>query len=742
MELNNLLGKITHHQEEEPKKFLALTLTDENVQAAVWTVQEGRTEVVSTGSLIHWNSSEGIEETLSKLDQTITEASGSDINETIIGLPEEWVKDSIVKEKLDLIKKITTEFDLKALGYVTISDSIIKHMKIKEGSPASAIFIQVEDSLATVSVVQLGKILGKHSVGRSDDIGHDTEEALSRVKTSDNFPSRMIVYSETEDIEELRENLNSYDWKSKFNFLHLPKIETLPKGSIISAVAVAGGSEVAKSLGIEVDFETKISPESSDPTNQESFHSKLNTPDSPIESHIVEEELDDKTSEVDKPLEPADNNFGFLINEDIKTVNQNLPSQPITPDAPRSESVKSLKKFKLPTLPRLDFKKPILPKSKLMLPLALILLFVFFLYGAIYSLPKTTITVYLEPRSLDTEVDLTISPNVSSVNTDNATIPASVISTSVSGNDSIPTTGTKTVGDEATGAVTLYNRTSLDKSFPAGTIITSGDHDYSLQDDVTVEASSEGPDYTVIPGSADVSIIATAIGSEYNKDALVEFTIESFSPTSFVAKNESPITGGTSTEIKVVSQEDMDTLLDTLTSKLEADAADKLKTDNSVDTGLYIQRNLTEITKEEYSAAEEEETDTLSLDLELKLSGLKYNKKDIESLIADRTSASIPTGYTKTSLPIEVETSGEEELEGGEISLLARVKIKLLPQINETELKSALRGDTADELTTTLKELTGFTRAEALITPSWLPPRLKTVSRNPNNITLIFEPSN
>lgn len=730
MELNNLLTKITHQQEEEPKKFLALVITEETLQAAVWSVRDTRTEVLNIGSLEPWNSVDDIEDYLEKLDKSITNAtSGEDINETIFGIPEDWVKENIVPDKLALIKRFTTEFELKALGYVTISDSMIKYIKLKEGSPASAIFIQVDDSFVNVTVVRLGKVLGKHSVGRSDDVGQDTEEALSRIKITDNLPSRMIVYSETQDIDDLIQNLNSYDWKSKFNFLHLPKIESLPKGSIITAVAVAGGSEVAKSIGIDVEFDAPL--DDSDTESQSTFQSAVNEPSTPNDTAEEQGVQDDKHSSSAK-------DFGFVLNQDITNIKPEEPSTspPHVPASPKTPSF--IKKLKSPTLPKLSLRSMKLPKSKWIAPLIGLLLFISLVYAAIYQIPKTTITIYLEPRSLEEKVELTISPNVSSVNTESATIPAKVITTTVSGNETIPTTGVKTVGDSATGTVTVYNRTSLDKTFGAGTVISTGDYEYEFQDEVTVEASSEGPDYSVIPGTADVSISALDIGEDYNKDAGVEFTVESFSPTSFVAKNSEPITGGTSTEIKVASEEDAAALLTSLTSKLESDATSNLQKEGNDQTGLYIQKNLTDIVKEEYSSEIGEETNNLTLNLELELSGLTYNKQDIELLISDRSNASIPTGYTKTSIPIEVTTSEEEELDNGEISLLANIKIKLLPQINESELKTALAGDTTSELTSTLKELTGFSRAEAKITPSWLPPRLSTVSKNPNNITLIL----
>ena len=70
-------------------------------------------------------------------------------------------------------------------------------------------------------------------------------------------PARMILYNGHTDFEEAKQQLISYSWEEKLPFIHFPKVEALSPETTIRALALAGGSEVAKSLGLEVKPQEK-----------------------------------------------------------------------------------------------------------------------------------------------------------------------------------------------------------------------------------------------------------------------------------------------------------------------------------------------------------------------------------------------------------------------------------------------------------------------------------------------------
>lgn len=741
MELNNLLDKIKN-QEEEPRKFLALGITDDFVQTAVWQVKNSRTEVVSLGTAERWNDSDS-ESLTHAVDKSLTKAVESlqeDPNELVFGLPPHWVKDDeIVPEKKVLIKKLSKDLELKPLGFVVLTESLIRYLKIREGTPTSAILVQVEDTEITVTLVKLGQIIGTHSVGRSQDVAHDVEEGISRLKTTENLPSRIIVFNGTQDMEEIVQNLTSYDWQSKFKFLHLPQIEALPKDAGISAIAIAGGSEVAKSIGFDINFDeeentTQTSPNQPSSTQSDLSHTPSSSPTIPM---------------------PDNNNLsaiGFVKNQDIKTTKpDNLqPSQP--PDPPHTNplptSTKSsfsisplLSKFKHLKFPKLNLKnsKRKLPKGPLTIAIIVFLTISIGVYSLLWFVSNTSITLFFEPKDLEQSLTLTISQRVSEPNIENNIIPGVSVSKQVEGEESGTSTGSNLVGDLASGEVTLFNRTSLEKTLKSGTEISYGKLVFTLDSDVTIASKSTDSNYNDIAGKTNIYITADQIGVDSNLPSDTEFLVNNFSKDSFVANNTSAFTGGTSEEVRVVSDEDLDSLRDTLLTKLQDLAQEELALESNDQTGIFIQSELSDVILEEYSADVGDSVNNFTLKMKLKTTGLAYNKSDIENLITDTVDSSIPEGFTRADLPLEVETESAEANDD-EVTLDATVKIKLLPVIDLEILKKAIKGKGATELEEIFKSLPGFKRAEVLIQPKWLPPRWKSVSRNFTNITIEIKP--
>lgn len=267
MELGSFLGKLKGEDKVEPQKFLALVLTDEVVQAAVWHVVDGETQIVAIGTPVEWDGDTGTTgELVSAVDATISsavEGLPEEPSGVILGISPGWTDaKGILGSKHGFIKTICRELELKPLGYVITTDSILSYLKMQEGTPATSVLIQVSRDELILILVRLGRTEGLETIGRGNDIVEDVTEGIARFKVTDNLPSRIILFNSMHDLSDIIQNLLSVDWPSQFNFLHLPKVEALPKDVAIRALAVAGGSEVAKSLGFTVS-ETTV-PKGSD----------------------------------------------------------------------------------------------------------------------------------------------------------------------------------------------------------------------------------------------------------------------------------------------------------------------------------------------------------------------------------------------------------------------------------------------------------------------------------------------
>ncbi|KKU89274.1 MAG: hypothetical protein UY18_C0001G0006 [Microgenomates group bacterium GW2011_GWF2_47_9] len=733
MEISNILGKLRSDSKSKPTPFLALTLTDELVQAAVWQVQAGQTAVIAVGSPVEWDGADNDKsEFLTSCDATISsaiEGLDEEPSEIIFGVADNWTnQEGILPPKLELIKHLSKELELKPLGFVVVSDSLIRYLRLQEGTPTTSILIQITKDLVHLAIIKLGKIEGKESIAKSDDLASDVEEGLSRLADDNPLPSRIIVFNSMHNLDEIVQNLTSFDWKSKFNFLHIPKIESLPKDVVIRSVAIAGGSEVAKAIGFEIheplpikDEELKVSPPA--PTE---------VPDSPSPANLEDDNI----------LLASAEDFGFT------TANTPEPEvspptsdpSPVTVDPPTPTKKKhrpfKFKKISPPhiSLPRFKFHGP---KSLVLIPVGAIVI-LGAIFSAIWLVPKAIVELYIETKSLEEEVNLTLSTEVSSIDLENTTIPASLVEKTVTGEDSIETTGTKIIGDLAEGEVVIYNRTSLPKTFLKDTVLAYGKLKFALVDDVSVASKSAGIDYVDVPGKATTKIVAVSIGAESNLPAGSELVIGSFTKETYVAKNESALSGGSSEEVRVVDKEDLASLKDSLVKKLETSAQAELESTLGDDSGIYILGGGSKITSESYSSELGSPADLLTLTLTINAKGLSYKKHDIEELVASTLEKAIPPGYVRTdSLPVielnEVKSESENTL-----TAASKVTVELLPIVDKTSVALSLKGQSSSNVETALSGLAGLKNANVSITPLWLPPRFKRLPKNPNNITVLI----
>ncbi len=254
MDLPNLLSKF-NKQPESIRQFLAVEISPTVVKSAVWQVRREHTEIVSIGSVQSFDNQGDDEQLITAVDTSLADSLAgieNEPDEVIFGLPETWVSGNVIApQHKPILKEMCKKLGLKPVGFVVTTEALINFLNDTEGSPPSAILINLSGSEIAVSLVYLGKLEGTQVVGRSENISSDVEEGIARFPKSDNLPSRMILYDGREDLEGIKQELIAVDWQAKLPFLHFPKIESLARDFTIQAVALSGGQEVAQSLGLE-----------------------------------------------------------------------------------------------------------------------------------------------------------------------------------------------------------------------------------------------------------------------------------------------------------------------------------------------------------------------------------------------------------------------------------------------------------------------------------------------------------
>lgn len=193
---------------------------------------------------------------------------------------------------------------------------------------------------------------------------------------------------------------------------------------------------------------------------------------------------------------------------------------------------------------------------------ALIALIIFIIL-AIFVLPKATITLTTASEPVSANFTLNASDKAS-LDPAKGTLPAKLETTDQTGSQQVTATGQQNNGDKATGSVTMSVCVagSSPSDVPAGTGVSTNGLTY-----ITQQTAHFGPTFQVcgngtgvLAKSNSVNITAVQAGSKYNSD------ISGASVANSSATADGSASGGTDDIVTVLSQSDVDTAKNKLTS--------------------------------------------------------------------------------------------------------------------------------------------------------------------------------
>lgn len=727
------LGSFIPKKKTESKVYYwALCLEPGWIQAGIWSIADGKSEVLSVSPASAWAT----DDELVNATDTVLSAAVSEFPEdakepakTVFGVPAAWVTDGQIQDAiLEKIKTICSKLSLEPVGFVVLSEAIAHFIKSDEGSPMSAIVVGVTENNLEVSVVRIGVSGGVANVSRSVSVVEDVIEGLSRFATSEPLPSRFILYDGKEgELEDVRQALIGADWEmfEKVKFLHTPKIELFTPEKKVLATALAGGMEIANASSVIKVREQDpiIEPEEEDvltPTsdiNPEDFGFSLGKdiseedklPNNPPE--VNRESPVTKIDESQKPPEPkpfSKLNIGFMAN--LKAKLRPLVSKFIKRKPETSQSSGS--------------KKIVISGA---------VFFVLVIVGgflAWWFLPKAEVTIYVSPKNLEDTLNISVDQNASGANYEESILPGKVISETVKGEKTKPTTGTKIIGDRAKGEVTLY-RSGSQLTIPSGTQISASDLKFTLDNEVTIASGSAGT-----PGTAKVKVTASNIGSEYNLASGTTFSVGNYLSSDVEAKSEADFSGGSSREINAVSEDDQESLEEELVNELTEDAKSKMEGTLSDEEYLVAESLKSEVVDRDFSAKAGDEATSIRLSLEITVSALVIDKKALEEFSMKVLADEVPSNYVlrEDQIDLEFSVAGEED---GVYQLEANIKANLLPDVDSEAIADYIKGKYPSVAEEYLNSIDGFERAEIVLKPR-LRGRLGSLPRLAKNIEIII----
>lgn len=775
------LKKFLPKKEEGGEYFWSLLIEPGWVQAGIWKIDDKVAKVIVTSPTTPWN-----------MDNELVSASDTALSSAIQGFPEDlnepsktvfavsasWVDEGQIKEEhLDKIKKLCSDLSLTPIGFVVLPEALAHYKKSNEGSPINAVILGIYKDNLEISVFSMGNLLGTSQVARSVSLEDDVAEGLSRFTTGGNIPSRFLLYNGKEgELEEARQNLLKVNWEDygKLNILHTPKVEIVDVKTKVFAVCLAGASELAGAVSLEVVdafidgkgvetgkedslenvgkssnenlFRNEISMNKLDPEYIDEVKSGVKITESEFQiaedyerspedlGFIVEKDV----SEISPPAEANEEIFSQKIDEyheNVKPVQEKNTAEYSSLGKRLKESFGKVKsklfslfsKIRIPDGTGFSAGKKIFLLGALFLVLIIVLGFTYW-----WFFPKAVVTIYLSPQRLEENVKMGVSVKEGSSDITQGLLAGESISARTSGEKTKDTTGTKTVGDKAAGEVTLY-RVGPEITLQDDTLLNGPEGlKFALDSDVTVASGSASS-----PGTANVKVTAVNIGAQYNLAGGTSFSIANYSANDIEAKNENSFSGGSSRDINAVSADDQKVLEEDLLEELYDQAKTEL-TENLPKEKYFVDASVDiTVSSKSYSAEEGDEATTLKLSMEVEARAVLIDKSTLNEYAVVYLGEKVPQGFVLREEQIGFDFELEDEKDD-RYNFKLRIVANLLPEVNKEDVAKKIKGryvNIAEEYLN--RDVPGFVRAEIRIKPN-LPEKLKTLPHLERNIDVEF----
>ena len=767
MKLPEVFQQFLNRKPEKKEMFLSLLLDVRFVQAALWDIEKsGKARVghVSTEAVVE-DSWESRGESCDRAIAVVAQQEQADVIEKVVlGFPSHYLSssDDIDASIRPKAKKLTEELELTPIGFVPLHQAILHMLKVDEGVPPSVILVGVSEPTASVVLYKVGNNQGQKTIEK-ENIAVNLEVVLKSFKELEVLPSRILLWGfDGKSLETVKQELLKHPWPTRANFLHYPKIDILPTHLLGTAVSLAGASELAMTIQDEPEEQSQSNVGEGGETAR-SVHKDqgVASEEIPVEDtqgqkegiqpreSFITEEIDENIALVEPEslgfkrdvdvLEESEEKETIGTTEEISDRGQHhTPEEnPLGKKQPRFIIRNQLASFFRAM--RVPAAVPIFLSGgfpRLALPLiGLVLLCGIVAFSLVWFFPHATIILYEVPYSIQEAGTVAISPTATVVDSQSKTIPGKKQERSVSGEKTIAVSGKKAIGDPSKGTAVIYNKSLSSKTFKKGTILTVGSLQFTLDTDVSVASASESIG-SITFGKAPVAVTAFQIGSQSNLPAGTEFAFKDTGTALAVARNDQPLTGGTSKQVTVVSRADYDALVKSLTEDLVIKAKTELAGSVSGSERLIDDTIKTTVTEKQFSQELDQEATELHGKLTVNVSGISYNDTDVGQLFQELIGTKVPTGYVLSEKSGGVTASNIQVKKDGSIGAVVSYRGIALPTLDMPVIKKALVGKRVPGAVDYAKGVTGVGGISIRITRSLWKDKIPS---NARNITIAAE---
>lgn len=741
----NLLKKITQRKKvknefstkelAEDQLFISIILSDQELQSALVSKQQKIKEFSSIKTYFDR------QDLLTQLDQSLQDlgTQAEEVADCVFIFDESWLKDGdLLDTKKVLVKELSESLSLSALGQMSISEAILQTRVLNDPHDSSLI-IYLREKDFDLLLIKHGQLLANLKVGRSAKLSDDLQEGLARIsqdlgEQGKYFPNKVFLTSlnlTQKLLHKEQSQLQAFDWTQITGFLQAPEFMVLEEDFLIKALSLAASHMLAKDTNLVADHKNKLTNQIAEHAHdQENLknQAEIDVKETKLSSFGID--LSDKKIKLDqhKSAMVSDN----LQSEELSSVDLHDTSSAgvvVNKNSKSNKKMNNIKRF--------------LKKNRRSLLLGigsgLLALLVLFLIFTLF-LSNVTIKVTPNEQILQKNLEIILDPQIAESDFSQNLLKADLTQKEVSGQDSISTTGISLVGDKAKGEVELLNKTAAEKTFAANTNLTYEDIVFTLDEEITVPAAKEEEGETVLVyGSIKVKVTAKDIGADGNIAKESKLKVADFSNDTYSATAVDSFSGGSSREVRVVSQTDLDNLLNQLRDSLNKLATDEF-IQESKDGIYFVPTGNKKIAEFAYDHDEGDEVETLSLSMTLAVEAIKYLSSDLKQLAEAVLLLDLPENYTFVDEEPSLLSDQPQPMadNSNRLVLDAELSAKSKAVIDQESLLNSVLGKSIEEAKSNLQKNTLIKESEIIFQPAFMAKFLQKLPKDSRRLNLII----
>jgi hypothetical protein len=571
----------------------------------------------------------------------------------------------------------------------------------------------------------------------------------AKIKTAAVTKSKETIYIDVDDeitsiIEKLRTS------KGTILALVLPKRATMLQSIVNMKLLKRAADDVKKNL-VLITTEKTILPlagsvglhVATTPTSRPAIPAVANRPDDAVENISEPIGLDDEAVEDFDSQAQAATPIGALaaaqkpasLDDEIEETEAITMPEEDTVIEPSATDKKPVPKDKKLAVPSFD-----LFKKRIALGVLAAILLVAAWVLAFVVLPKATVTVATETRTIDTDISLTLDTAAKTLDSTKKIVPATAFSLQKSYAQQVSATGQQNNGEKATGKITVTNCTDNSITVPAGTSFTKDNKAFLSAESMNVPGSNFTSSGTCKEdGKRTVNVTAVKAGAAYN---LAPGTYSFSGSTAKVSAYGSAMTGGTDDITKVVAQSDIDTAKEKITTSQDVTAMkqslqDGLKGKGVVPIPSTYLASEPQITS---SAQAGDKADTVTVNAVVTYNMLGAMQSDLEALVKENVQKEIGNTAKASQKIIDFglkKATFAQDQPATKTSASVGLKTRSVvgPELSIAALKQQVAGKKSGQIKQELTQIEGVTDVKVAYSPFWV----SSVPKNVNKITVTLD---